>query len=231
MIALCCLENFQLATFLEPRVRALTERERRVVRAKIHSLGGRRQRARTAWIPIGSVVIGGLWAWTLLASDAPWAVITLFWLVVGGGIALWVRRDMRKHANRFVGMGAALESALVANVADVYDVRARAFAEIEEIEDEGACYAFEIEGPRLVFITGQEFYPGARFPSLDFSLVYVRDETGKTVDMLIEKRDARTKPSLTLPAAMTKELVRPEHLEVRSGTVETVRDVMSKVRR
>jgi hypothetical protein len=147
-------------------------------------------------------------------------IVTAFWLVTGAAIALWVGRDMRKHASQFDDMAAGLQSALTANAADVYDVRARAFVEFEEKEDEGACYGFEIDGPRLVFVSGQEFYPGARFPSLDFSLVYVVDEAGRTVDMLIDKRGARAKPAYTIPAA--RHVERPAHLEVREGTIDTL---------
>jgi hypothetical protein len=128
---------------------------------------------------------------------------------------------MRKHASQFDAMAAGLQSALTANAADVYDVRARAFVEFEEEEDEGASYGFEIDGPRLVFVNGQEFYPGARFPSLDFSLVYLVDEAGRTVDMLIDKRGARAKPEYTIPVG--RQVPRPEHLEVRAGGVDTVR--------
>jgi len=52
-------------------------------------------------------------------------------------------------------MAAGLQSALKKNAAEVYDVKSRAFAEFEEVEDEGACYAFELFDARLVFITGQ----------------------------------------------------------------------------
>jgi hypothetical protein len=157
----------------------------------------------------------------MLASDAPWMVVTAFWLVTGAVIALWVGRDMHQHASQFSDMATALQSALTANAADVYDVRARAFVEFEEEEDEGACYAFEIDGSRLVFVSGQEFYASARFPSLDFSLVYVLDEAGQAVDMLIDKRGAEAKPAFTIPAAQQRE--RPEHLEVRAGTIDTLR--------
>lgn len=210
-----------LPAFLESHRRPLTEQERRVLRARIRSLQGRGGRARTRWMPIALGVIFVLWLWTILASDAPWMVVTAFWLVTGGVIALWVRRDMRKHASHFDDMAAGLRSALTANAADVYDVTARAFVEFDEIEDEGACYAFEIDGPRLVFVNGQEFYAGARFPSLDFSLVYVRDEAGRTVDMLIDKRGPRAQPARTIPAA-AQQSERPEHLEVREGTVDTL---------
>jgi hypothetical protein len=37
--------------------------------------------------------------------------------------------------------------------------------EFEEIEDEGACFAFQIEGRNeIVFLSGQEFYEGPRLP-------------------------------------------------------------------
>ena len=208
-----------LPTLLESHRRPLTDQERRTLRAKIRSLQGRGGRSRTGWIPIAAVVIVVLWLVTILASDAPWMVVTAFWLVTGAVIALWVGRDMRKHASQFDLMAAGLQSALAANAAEVYDVRARAFVEFEEEEDEGACYGFEIDGPRLVFVSGQEFYPGARFPSLDFSIVYVLDEAGRTMDMLIDKRGARAKPARTIPAS--KRVERPGHLEVRAGTIDT----------
>jgi hypothetical protein len=210
-----------LPAFLAPHRRRLTEQERRTLRAKIRSLEGRSSRARTRWIPIAGLVIVVLWLLTLVASDASRIIITAFWLAVGAAIALWVGRDMHEHASQFSDMAAALLSALTANAADVYDVRARAFVEFEEEEDEGACYAFEISGSRLVVVSGQEFYSGARFPSLDFSLVYVLDEAGRTVDILIDKRGARAKPAFIIPAARRRE--RPEHLEVRAGTIDTLR--------
>jgi hypothetical protein len=209
-----------LPAFLESHRRPLTEQERRTLRAKIRSLQQRGGRSRTRWIPIAVVVIVLLWLLTLRASDAPWMVVTAFWLVTGVVIALWVGRDMRNHASQFSDMAAGLASALTADAADVYDVRARAFVEFEEEEDEGACYAFEIDGPRLVFVTGQEFYSSARFPSLDFSLVYVLDGAGRTVDMLIDKRGVRAKPAFTIPARPQRE--RPEHLELREGSLETL---------
>ena len=99
------------------------------------------------------------------------------------------RRVIR--AKQFESMSRGLESALRRNTGDVYDIRATSFAEIEEIEDEGACYAFEMENGLVAFIQGHEFYDSARFPSLDFPLLYVLDETGHTVEMLIDKRGAK----------------------------------------
>ena len=202
------------ATPLIPSRRPLTESERRAVRVKIKSLSATGRRASKSYLPITAVGIFFLWLLTLLASDAPWAIVTVFWLVVGGGIALWVRREMRQDAEQFSNISQGLESALRRNEADVYDIRATAFIEFQEIEDEGACYAFEMDGGRVVFISGQEFYPAARFPSLDFSLVYVLDEQGQAVDMLIDKRGDKASPARTVLATVKQKLELPDQLEV-----------------
>ena len=212
---------------LEASRRPLTTTERRLIRSKIRSLRARGRRASRVALPISGAVVFLLWLWTVLASDVSWVIITVFWLAAGSALALWVRRDMRKDAGRFERMAGDLESALTANHADVYDIRARAFAAFEEIEDEGACYAFELEENRLVFIAGQEFYEGAKFPSLDFSLVYVLDEPGRPVDMLIDKRGAKSGPARTVPAASKQTLDVPDHLEVRSGRIENLEGILT----
>ena len=213
--------------FLEPDRRPLTESQRRLLQSRIRGFRASGRRARAASVPIVCGVIGVLWLLTIWASDAPWPIVTAFWIVVGGSIALWVRRDLGKDERRLGDMAAGLESALNANAADVYDIRARSFALFEEIEDEGACYAFELEGNRLVFVTGQEFYESARFPSLDFSLVYVVDEAGRTVDMVVEKRGGTAAPARTIPSTLKARIELPEHLEVRSGTLDTLEAVLA----
>lgn len=216
-------------TLLGSHRRALTERERRLIRARMRDLQARGHRARTVALPLSGGVVLVLWLATLLASDAPWVAITAFWVVVGGGIAMWVRRDMRTDAGQMNAVAAGLSSALTRSEADVYDVRAIAFAEFEELEDEGACYAFELDNRRLVFVMGQEFYAGAKFPSLDFSLVHVLDKTGNAVDMVIEKRGGRTTPARTIPAAVKQRMTLPEHLEVRAGTVHTLEESLASL--
>jgi hypothetical protein len=207
--------------------RPLTETERRLLRSRIRSLTARGRRAAAVAFPItgGGVLI--LWLWTILASDINWIIVTAFWLIVGGGIALWVQRDMRTHARVFEDMSRGLQSALRRNAADVYDVRARSFAELEEIEDEGACYAFEMDDGRIAFIQGQEFYESARFPSLDFSLVYILDEAGRTVDMLLDKRGAKAAPARRIPPAVRQRLGVPDHLEVRRGRIADLEDILT----
>lgn len=207
---------------LEPTRRPLTDAERRFLQSRIRDVQSRGRRGRAVAVPITAVVVLVLWLATMLASDAPPLVITGFWLVFGIGLALWMRRDANKDARSFNTMAADLQSALKMNAADIYDVKARAFAEFEEVEDEGACYAFELSGNRLLFVAGQEFYESAKFPSLDFSLVYVLNESGQTVEMVVDKRGPKAKPTRTIPASAKEGMEMPEHLDVRFGTIESL---------
>ncbi len=199
--------------------RPLTPSEKDVLRSRIERMLAASHRTTRVALPIGGAVIVALWIWTLLVSDAPRQVVTGFWLVVGAVIVLWVHRDLGRQAGQLQDMARRLESALRRDVADAYEVRARAYAELEEIEDEGASYVFELDGDRLALITGQEFYKGPRFPSLDFSLVYPLDEHGERVDMLIDRRGTKAQPARIIPAAVKQTLEVPEHLTVGSGTL------------
>ena len=148
--------------------RPLTEAERRVIQAKVRASQARSRQASSRAPVISRGIVLVLWLLTLLASDAPWTVVTVFWLVVGalsrGGSGAACGRTRRSSEQWTQG----LESALRRDAADVYDVRARAFVELEEFEDEGACYAFELDPGRVVFVSGQEFYEAARFPEPRF---------------------------------------------------------------
>jgi hypothetical protein len=207
--------------FLQPRRRALTGAEKRLLRARAASLRGRGQRASSRGVWIGVAAIGALWALTLLASDAPVLVVTGFWLVVGGLVVAWVARDLRADRRTLDSIAAGHESALRRNLADVYDVRSSAFVAFEEIEDEGACYAFQLAGSeQMVFLSGQELYEDARFPSLDFSLVFPLDEAGRRVDMLIDKRGAKAAPERVVPAAIKDALTIPEDLRIVLGSLD-----------
>jgi hypothetical protein len=213
---------------LVPARRPLTVAERQRIRSRMDEVETASRRVRQVALPLVGLGILLLWLWTLLASDAPRLVVTGFWLIVGVVIAVWVRRDLGRNADQLAGMARGLASALGHDTAEVYDIRARAFAELEEIEDEGACYAFELEGERLVFITGQEFYAEARFPSLDFSLVYILDEHDEAVELFIDRRGARVAPARTIPASIKQTLAVPEHLGVYPGKLSDVEACLSR---
>ncbi len=211
---------------LEPSRRPLTDAERRLLDAKIRDLESRLNRGPNALVPV-AIGTGVLWILTLLASDTAWPIVTGFWIVVGTGLYLWVRRDLTKNLDALREMRHAYESARRRNEAEVYEVKASGFAEFEEFEDEGACYAFQLDDDRLVFVVGQQFYPEGRFPSHDFSLVYILDERDFPADEVIEKRGPRAEPTRTIPAATKLRLEIPEHLEVRHGRLDQLEEMLS----
>jgi hypothetical protein len=176
-----------------------------------------------------SATVGLLWVATVLASDSSWQLITLFWVVVGGGLALWTWRAARADARHIQAQVQMLESARSRDEAEVFDISARAFIEFQEVEDEGACYAFDLGDDTIVFVVGQQFYPGARFPSLDFSLVYPLAENGESADELIEKRGARAAPMRVIPRAAKLQLDIPEHLAVVHGSLERLEETLTSV--
>jgi hypothetical protein len=210
---------------LVPTIRPLTPAERDRL-----SAAAAEARTRSApWRPAAAcaAVIGTLWALTLLASDAPWPVVTLFWTVTGLLILVWVQRDARRDTAALRAMAQRFDSALEHDRAEVFRIEARAYAELEEIEDEGACYAFDLGDGRIVFLTGQEFYPDEDFPCLAFSLVSPLDDDGQAVDCWVETHAERSTPERVVPGKTKHRIRVPEHLSVVHGTLGDLEQILS----
>lgn len=210
---------------LEPGQRALRPAERRLLRRKLHDFRTNVGRPSHVFVP-GAAIFGVLWLLTLGLSDAPWAVVTLFWVVVGGGITGWIWWQARGDLGPLDGTAEGLESALRHGRARTYDVRAERYVELEEFEDEGACWAFDLGKGRVLFLAGQEYYPSARFPSLDFSIVEALDERGRVADGWIEKRGPAAEPERVIPAAVKWELALPESLHVVEADLDRLEEVL-----
>lgn len=153
------------------------------------------------------IICGALWLATILLSGVSIVVITAFWLAVGVAMHFMVRRD--------IGEGSPwapfITSALRGNEADIYEVRASAFLTYEPIDDEGTRYAFQIERDRALFIDGEVFEPGARFPSCDFNIVHALGVDGETRAEWIEKRGPLTEPAGAVRGPLSSF---PDHLDV-----------------
>jgi hypothetical protein len=179
-----------------------------------------------AVVAIGILIFGALWVWTLAASDAPWYIVTGFWLVVGAGIMVWIRRDLNKDVTAFDTMLDGINSAIRANKAKVVDVKARAFVTFEEVEDEGAFYAFEIPGDTLLFLSGQQYYESAKFPSLDFSIVHILDERERVIDEWIQKRGPKAMPQRLVPATTKLQIEMKDDLATVKGTLANLGELL-----
>lgn len=211
---------------VESHFRQLTDSEQRVLRAKSRGLRNRPGRRRWSVVAIGALVFGVLWGLTLAASDAPWHIVTGFWLVAGIGIMLWVQRDVNKDVKAFDEIRDGINSAIRANKAQVVDVKAKAFVAFEEIEDEGACYAFEIPEDKLLFLSGQQYYESAKFPSLDFSFVQALDERGRVVDEWVQKRGPKAVPLRVIPSETKRQMEVPDDLKSIEGKLTDLEELI-----
>jgi hypothetical protein len=190
--------------------------ERPLSEAERSDLAERLACARTesaaALIKTGGVSAGicGVLAFlTVLASDAPVGLIVLFWLVMTVLFTAWIGWPWRRLMRSQVPV---LDGALRANHAVETRIRAARVVEFEEVEDEGACYAFEIEPGTCVFIVGQEFYEDDDFPNTDFSMVDLLGESGIPATTLLTKAGSKLQPERVVPAAVKNAVELPKNL-------------------
>jgi hypothetical protein len=209
---------------LETHVRDLTKSERRLLQSNRRNV--RHKSRGRALVVTGVAVFGTLWLLTLAASEISWPIVTAFWLVAGTGIMLWVRHDAGKNDARLDAMGDQIDSSLRANTAKIFDVKATAFVAFEEVEDEGACYVFELADNTLLCLSGQQYYETAKFPSLDFSLVQILDEDGRIVDEWIQKRGPKAAPVRVIPASAKWNMELPNDQQTITGRLGDLEDLL-----
>jgi hypothetical protein len=153
----------------------------------------------------------------MVVTHSPWYIVSAIWFGIGSVISLWNYFSEKPKERAAVELYA---EALRRNQARETRIQSDEMVELEEEEDEGACYAFQLSRKRIVFVSGQDFYPSARFPNSDFSLVCVYSDKGVLVERFIEKRGKKLRPKRTISADRRTNLKVPSHLEVIEGTLD-----------
>jgi hypothetical protein len=207
--------------------RDLTDAERTELGARVERLD---RMTRFSLLKAGAaslIVCGILATLTLLASDAPRPLIVGFWLGMTLLFAVWIGTQGRAGFRR---QRTALAGAIRHNRARVVRIQSSRVVEFEEIEDEGACYAFDVGDRRIVFLQGQEFYPDAEFPNRDFSLVAVLGPGNSVVDEIFVKTGAVLQPERRIGRDVKNRLTIPDHLEVMEGDLKTIEAALTSAR-
>ena len=199
--------------------RLLSEEERSQLTARLANARAESSRALVKTGGASAAVCGLLAILTLLASDAPRALIVAFWVVLWLVFTFWIGLPWRRLMR---GQTRAFEEAIRTNRAREIRLQTTRVVEFEEEEDEGACYAFDHDGNAAVFIVGQEFYEDDDFPNSDFSMVEILGERGRPIDVLIIKRGRKLQPERVVPAAVKSRLELPEHLTIVPGTLDRI---------
>jgi hypothetical protein len=208
-----------VTNLLQPSRRALTSAEAEHLRDRIRLSSGRRS---TNLVIAGGLFVG-LWLLTPWGTDKQFWVATLTWLFIGAVLVGWAYWDLRQQSK---AARQRFDSALRRNAADVFEIKATRFVAFEEVEDEGAAYAFELEDSRTVFITGQDFYEHDTFPCLDFSITHLLDEKDELVDLLVESHAEKAAPARVVPATAKLALELPAHLTVMEAPLAAIEDKM-----
>jgi hypothetical protein len=161
---------------------------------------------------------------TLLVSNAPWSIIVVFWLVFALILGTWVGWSERKRVSRIVER---LRVSLDTGEACEFHIIATEVVEFEEEEDEGACFAFQVDVDQIVFVSGQEFYSTTMFPNNDFALIEIYTLSGELADFLIQKNGTKLKPSRIISAGVKSKLNVPKHLSVITGTLRELEELLA----
>ena len=208
-----------MADAVERRERQLTNEERAHLHARLTNA---RHESRVALVKTGGAsagVCGALAIATLFASDAPPLVVVGFWALLAAGFTGWIGLPWRRLMR---GQVTTLSVLLRANRAREARVQSSRVVEFEEVEDEGACYAFEYGPGTSLIVTGQEFYEDEDFPNTDFSIVEILNDRGDAGDVLIRKHGKKLKPERVVPAAIKKDLHLPEDLSVIPARLDEI---------
>jgi hypothetical protein len=213
--------------------RALTEVERRELTSRFRRLESMARRSLLKAGIVSFVLCGVLGVFTVLASDAPVLVIAGFWTAMAFLFTFWTGLPGRAHGHR---QSAAIAAGLAQNEGRGVRIRSTRVVEFEEIEDEGACYAFDIsdglptgasaKAGRVIFVQGQEFYADDDFPNTDFSIVDVLGPGKVVVDTLITRDGARLEPERRIGREVKDRLTIPEHLEVIEADLAHLESVL-----
>lgn len=210
-------------------VRRLTASEQRILQGAVSSRRKTLQTLSARTLKSSILIFGFLWLATLLASRLatqkdPWWVITIIWLVVGSIVWLWgyipERRRLTSDLEKF-------ERAAARDEAIVVQIRSERMVEFEEEEDEGACYAFQLQDGRIRFVQGQDFYRSAKFPNTDFSLVHIVSDDGRLLEQQIAKHGDKLEPIHKIPAEIKSKLKIPDHLAIIHGDVNDLEQLLS----
>ena len=204
--------------------RPLSQAERRTLESQAARFERDRPRLKRSMQLSALGVIGGLWLLTVLASDTDWRIITAFWGLLGAGIGFWAWREQANGIDRRLD---AIRSALARNQAHVVRIQSDAVVEFDEIDDEGAAYAFQAGDDAIALLVGQEFYPDARFPNTDFSVIRVFDGRGELAEFWVSKVGERLEPVRRIDATTKTKLRLPDAFAVVEGRLAELERILA----
>lgn len=201
-------------------VRTLTEQEQRRLRRHLARRPQLSLNSPRLWI-IAFGISGVLWVATVLGSKLVfWP--TVLWLSVAILIPLWIgweeHRKTRAHRRR-------IESALEANRVEEVRVATTEAVALDEVEDLGEAWAFQVEPDQILFFGPRQDLPRG-FPSTEFSYAEFRDGEGEVVDVQFTFRGEKLAPVRRIPAEAQGGLDLSRDLEILPGRLDRLENLL-----
>jgi hypothetical protein len=205
--------------------RALLKSERRWLRVAAERQRAARRKLALRTLIACLVVFGPLAAVTLAVSKVDWRLVVAIWAAVGLSIYLWVYVQERWRMSRSVQ---SFVSALGNDTARVTQIQSNAVVEIEEWDDEGAAYAFQLPERKIVFIDGEAFRASSRFPNSDFDVVELLGGSDGVAGIFLKARRETLSPLRKLSLIKQKDLRWPKHLQVIDGSLDELEQLLRR---
>ncbi len=177
--------------------RPLQEKEISVLHEQLRAIDkgvGRQVRFLFVWTVLA--LIAGVYAYSKMRSEGD-RILLFTTIAVYIGIGAWVVAEMRYKDRRKKESIAYL---INKNLVTVAEVRSGKYIELEEEDDEGVYYLYQLDNDTVFSFGGQDhFYPDDKFPSDHFEIVEGRGMKNEVI--LFELYNYGRK---TLPAAVIK---------------------------
>lgn len=205
-------------------VRTLTHEEERRLRRQL----ARRPRLSLSspriWI-ITFGISGVLWVATVLASKRVfWP--TVLWLSFAILMSLWIgwgeHRIDRARRRR-------IEATLAANrVVEVRVATTEAVA-LDEVEDLGEAWAFQVDPDQVLFFGPRQDLPRG-FPSTEFTYAEFRDAAAEVADVRFTLRGEKLAPVRRIPVEAQRGLDLSRDLEILPGRLDRLESLLRPTR-
>jgi len=169
---------------------------------------------------VGGIILGIL---VILSSDVPIEYPIYFMLGITLLYTTWGFIENKVQISRQINN---ISKCLDINEVFIDHVQSSEMIEFEEIDDEGACYCFEIDQSKLLFITGQDFYKSKKFPSTDFDIVSAYGNSESIVLFKIYGNGDKLEPRRIIPWELKEKLRQPDHLEIIEGNLKDIENIL-----
>ncbi|WP_315817878.1 hypothetical protein [Paraflavitalea speifideaquila] len=139
------------------------------------------------------------------------------------GIGVWVTLEGRLKLNKERNSIGFLKQK---NIVTVVEVSSDRYYELEEQEDEGVHYLFQLDNNKVFSFGGQDFYPDKQFPSDKFEIVEGRGIKNEVLLLEVFNYGTKIEPSKIITGQTKWDLLGlsdypdPDRLTVKEGTIE-----------